>query len=313
MITNKDKLDIIIKHLGLENEIVKKTIQNAILDMRDKVKYIEEGNSHRYEDKDGNWLQGVSTVSSIVPKDFLPAWGGKECAKFLGYSDIIYKKEGEKETSTQDKERAKEVLEMIKKMKTPEELQTLLKEAKGGAFRKSKEAMADGKKGHDWLENYVKAKIRNEKLPKLPTGMLERPINQFLEWEKENVDYWILSEAIVAYPEKKYAGTLDGMAMMKNGRLAIIDFKFASHISEDYYLQTAGYQATFEPYGIEVKDRIIIRLPKTEEIEQYDKKQRKYYMIPNNIEVKIVETNYEKDRDVFFGCLPLKQWINQFR
>lgn len=324
MITEKEKLNIIIEHLGLKKEVIKKSIQNVVLDMYSKVKYIKEGNSHRYEDLNGNWLQGVSTVSSIVPKDWLSAWGAKECAKFLGYSDF----EG-------DNEKAIEMLDKIKGLRKiaeekvatlkdnkekisveeleAKEFQALLKEAKGASARKSKDALIDGKAGHDWLENFVKAKIRGEKLPEMPKGMLERPIKQFLEWEKENVDYWILSEAIVSHPEKRYAGTLDGMAMMKDDRLAIIDFKFASHISEDYYLQTAGYQATFEPYGIDIDDRIIIRLPKTIEIQEWDKKEMKYKMIPNNIEVKVVETDYTKDRDVFFHCLPMKQWINQFK
>ena len=115
---------------------------------------------------------------------------------------------------------------------------------------------------------------------------------------------------MVAYPDKGYAGTLDGMALLKNGRLALIDFKFASHISEDFYLQTAGYAATFEPYGIKIDDRIIIRLPKTLLKEEWDKENKKYKMVENNIEVEIVKTNYELDRDTFFHCLPVKKWIN---
>ena len=291
----------------MNTELVKK-INDAVADMQSKVQFVNEKKQHRYQVKaTGEWLQGVSSVSSIVPKDWLSAWGAKECAKFLGYSDY----EG-------DTDRAKEVMEIIDNFASDAELSKeekfikFLAEAKGASSRKSKTALVDGKKGHEWLENYVKARISGSELPSVPQGTLERPLTQFLAWESENVDYWILSEAIVAYPEKKYCGTLDGLAMLKNGHLALIDFKFASHISEDYFLQCAGYQATFEPYGIKIDNRVIIRLPKTLEREEYDEKTHKYKMVANDLEVKVLNGSYEFDRDVFFHALPLKQWCNQF-
>jgi len=272
-------------------------IRKAVLDMMSKVSY--EDRDHVYKRKDnGAYLQGVSSVSSIVPKPWLSAWGAKECAKFLGYSDYG------------DKEKAIKIKEKIEKL-TPEKYIALLKEAKGACRRKSKEALVDGTVGHEWLENYIKAKTRGEEPPEIPQDNLKRPITQWLEWEKKNVDTWILSEAIVSRIDKGYAGTLDAMAILKDGRLALIDFKFSNHISEDYYLQTAGYQATFEPYGIKVDTRIIIRLPKTLTREEYDKKNRQYKKVENSIEVVEVETDYENDRDVFFHCLPVKAWINK--
>lgn len=284
---------------------LKQKIKNAVLDMMKKVKFIDDNDQHRYETVSGEWLQGVSTVSSIVPKDWLSAWGAKEAVKFLGYSDF-----------PEDTERAEEMLATIQLLKGDEKKTViekyieLLKEAKGASHRKSKEALVDGKAGHDFLETYVKTKIRKTELPKMPTDNLKRPIEQFLEWERNNVSEWILSEARVAYPKKGYAGTLDAMAIMQNGKLAILDFKFASHISEDYYLQLAGYQATFEPYGININERIIVRLPKTLTLQEWDKKEKKYKIVENNIEVESVKTPYELDRDTFFACLPVKRWIN---
>ncbi len=280
---------------------IKEQIQEVCLDMMKRVKFDEK--NHRYTDSEtGDWLQGVSTVSSIIPKDWLSAWGAKEAVKFLGYSDY----EG-------DTDLANEMMRRISDCKTPEEYIELLKEAKGASGRKSKTALVDGKKGHAWLEDYVKARIRNTTLPSIPTDALKRPIEQFIAWEQENVDYWIVSEARVARPDKGYAGTLDAVAMMKTGKLALLDFKFASHISEDYYLQTSGYQATFEPYDIHFDERIIVRLPKTLEREEYDQTTHKYSMVPNDLEVVKVPTNYEEDREAFYHALPLKRWINQFK
>jgi len=241
----------------------------------------------------------MATMSSIVPKPWLSAWGAKEMARAMGYSDY----EG-------DTELAKKIWQEIKDCKTVEEYQLLLKEKKGASGRKSKAALVDGKAGHEWLEKYVKAKIRGTKLPEIPTDNLKRPIEQFVKWAEKDVDYWILSEAIVSSIEHKFAGTLDGLAMMKTGKLALIDFKFASHISADYYLQCAGYQIPFEKYGIKIDERIIVRLPKTLELDKWDEDTRTYSKVKNKIEVLVVPTDYKMDKEVFLHCLPLKQWIN---
>lgn len=282
----------------LEEALLVKKIRNAVVDMIKDVSFEEK--RHLYtRTSDGQWLQGVSTISSIVPKGWLASWGAKEAVKALGYSDY----DG-------DTELAEKTLKKIKKCKSPEEFQLILKEAKGASRRKNKKAMVDGTEGHEWLESYVKAKIRGESTPKIPTGNLKRPIKQFLEWEKENIDYWILSEAMVANPKKGYAGQLDGLAMMKTKKLALIDFKFSNHISEDYRLQCAGYQSCFEEYGIEIDKRIIIRLPKTLHKDEWDEKERKYKKIDNKIEVMILDKDYEVDKEAFLHSVHLKGWIN---
>ena len=276
---------------------IKTKINEAIKDMATKV---SRDTKHIYRHSEtGDMYQGVSTVSSIIPKDWLAAWGAKEAVKFLGYSDY-----------PNDTKRAEEIIEKIKQL-TPEQLIEFLKEAKGASSRKSKQAMVDGKKGHIWLESYVQAKITAKEPPLLPINTpLERPLSQFLEWEIKEVDYWIASEAIVTRPDKRYGGQLDMIYMSKSGKLCIGDFKFASHIDQEYYLQTAGYAACFEPYGITFDDRVIIRLPKTLEREEWDTKEFKYYKVPNNIEVRIVPTPYIGDREAFFASLIVKSWIN---
>jgi len=282
----------------MEKELLIKKIHDATLKMMKDVSFTKKG--HKYtRTSDGTWLQGVSTVSSIIPKEWLSAWGAKEAVKFLGYSD--YKG---------DTKKAEEMIAKIRECKTVDEYISILKDAKGASRRKSSDAMVDGKAGHKWLEKWILAEIRKEELPKIPEGTLGRPIKQFLEWADKNVDYWILSEARVASPTEGYAGQMDALAMMKTGKLVIIDFKFASHISEDVYLQTAGYQNCFEKYGIKIDERIVIRLPKTLTIDNWNKKTYKYEKVDNNIEVRICPNPYEWDRDIFLHMLPVKKWIN---
>lgn len=287
----------------MEKSLLIENIKDVIRDMYKLVNFDEE--NHIYTTLDGKWLQGVSTVSSIIPKDWLSAWGAKEAVKALGYSDF-----------EEDTELAEEMLATIQLLRSDEDKTAvekyieILKEAKGASRKKSKAALVDGTAGHNHLESYVKAKIRGTELPSIPNGTLERPIKQFIEWAEKEVDYWILSEAKICDVNKGYAGTLDALAMMKNGMLSVVDFKFASHISEDYFLQTAGYQAALEAYGIEIDNRIIVRLPKTLTMQEWDKVNHKYKIVENNIEVKVVDSDYLLDRDTFYHCLPVKSWIN---
>lgn len=279
----------------------KEKIIEAIHDMQGR---IERDNEHIYRDKvTGLRLQGVSTVSSIVPKDWLAAWGAKEAVKFLGHSDY------------NDKAIAEEMLARISEMDVDEYMK-LLKEAKGASSRKGKKAMIDGTTGHLWLESFVNARLTGKDIPEMATDELERPLVQFLAWEIDNVKEWIASEALVCNLDKFYAGQLDAIAVLKSVNkksqceLALIDFKFATNISEEYYLQTAGYQACFEKYGIIFDKRIIIRLPKTLERDEWNPKTYKYEKKTNNIETKVVPTKYERDREAFYAALIVKSWIN---
>lgn len=276
---------------------MKEKILTTLADMKTQ---IERDSKHVYRNPvTGEMYQGVSTVSSIVPKDWLAAWGSKEAVKALGFTDYT------------DFTVAIEVWNKIKACKTVNEYVKILQEAKGASSRKSKKALVDGTKGHAWLESFVEARINGSTL--ILPGINEplfRPTSQFVDWEHKNVDCWIASEALVVNPEKRYAGQLDAICVLKTGELVLVDFKFASSISEDYYLQTAGYQACFESYGINFDKRLIIRLPKTLEKEEWNPKTYSYSKIPNNIEVFTVPTNYIGDREAFYSALPLKQWIN---
>lgn len=288
-----------------QRDLIGETI-SAVEDMGSKVIFDEVNHIYKSVENGEIW-QGVSSVSQVMPKEWLAAWGAKEAVKFLGYSD--YK---------DDHERALEVLERIASFYTSfndnnvKGYIKILKEAKGASKRKSDTAKEEGGEGHEWLESFVKAKIRRDELPDVPPGEWEWPLNHFVEWERKNVAYWIVSEALVCFPERKYGGTLDAIAVLKDGKLVVVDFKFATHISQDYYLQTAGYAATFEKYGILFNGRLIIRLPKTEMKEEYNEETFEYTMVPNNFEAILVPTNYEFDRDIFFHALWVKKWTNQF-
>jgi hypothetical protein len=268
-------------------------IHEAVKKMYELCKFDES--KHVYTRvSDGKFLAGVSSITDITPKPYLMPWAAKEAVKFLGY-------EGE----------FQEMHAQICAME-PKKYHDLLHEAKGAYGRKSKEAMESGTEGHEWLERYVKAKIKGETPPPLEGFGPEttRGINQFLEWEKEHIAAWILSEARVADEVEMFAGTLDGMAELKDGRLAVIDFKFANNISSSYFLQTVGYAIPFERYDIQVEARIILRFPKTAELEKWDEKTHKKYKVSNDFEAVVVPNSYEFDREAFLAARTVYRWIN---
>ena len=250
---------------------------------------------HKYTQKsDGKWFAGVSSIAGIFPKPFLMPWAAKEAVLFFGYED--------------DK-LAKEMIEKIKFLSV-KEFQELLHKAKTTYSKKADTAKLDGTAGHEWLQKFVLAKIRGIEIPKLPTGMLERPIKQFLEWESKNIKQWILSEARICSVKEEFAGQLDGLAITMADKLAITDFKFANQISDDYHLQTAGYAIPFEAYGIKIEDRIIIRLPKTLTRKVYNRKTRQYNEIENKIEIARSPFSMEFDKETFRNLRVAYKYIN---
>jgi len=269
-----------------------KKIQEAILDMMSKVSVDKK---HNYTRKsDGKWLAGVSSVAGIFPKDFLAPWAAKEAVKSLGY---------------EDEELAKETIEKIKSLSV-KKFQELLHKAKTAYKDKSDTAKLDGTKGHEYLHYYILAKMRKTELPKLIDKNLERPINQFIEWADKNIKQWILSEARVCSIKEEIAGQLDGLAITTADKLAIIDFKFANQVSDDYHLQTAGYSIPFEKYGIKIEDRIIIRLPKTLTKKVYNRKTRQYDEVENKIEIARSPFSMEFDCETFRNARIFYRYIN---
>ena len=213
-----------------------------------------DGRKHKYV-VNGITCAGVSTIAGYKPSPFLVPWAAKMVAEFLA--------------DKQDK---------IKGL-TPKQYLDLLEEAKKTYRRKSKEAADIGTIVHDWLEQYLK----QENPPKPKGKEAQNAINQFLEFEKKYSVDWICLEKIVCDCKNNVAGRIDALAFVKD-KLTLVDFKTSSQISDSFFLQTAGYSSCLAYMGIQVEQRIILRLPKKEE---------------DSFEAILVPTDYEKDREAF--------------
>ena len=114
----------------------------------------------------------------------------------------------------------------------------------------SQTALDIGTQIHDLIEQYLKTgkdpfkELKDE----VTNGFLA-----FLEWEKDNIESWIESEAVTVNETWGYAGTLDAIAKMKDGRVMVIDFKSSKGFYSGYDMQIASYRYARETMNGEYK------------------------------------------------------------
>lgn len=103
---------------------------------------------------------------------------------------------------------------------------------------------------------------------KLPPKQ-RRCIEAFKLWKDENVAEFICTERVVFDGGGEYAGTLDAVVRMKDGRLVALDYKTSSRLYDTYKLQLAAYIRAYEltqPYCT-INEGILMRFEKNDEKE----------------------------------------------
>ena len=240
--------------------------------------------THSYTNsKTGKLLAGVSSVSELVggkdKSNALLQWASNEACDYVreNLTDISKKDD-------------------------------ILAEAKYAYKNKSTEAKDIGTDVHAILERIVNARLLCN-APILTDEEKElRSVKQFLEWEADRNPKWIASELLVGDAEElECAGRLDALAEI-DGKITLIDFKVANNIGKSYYIQTAGYSELLRRMGVNVEQRIILRLPKTEKRKVWNGKG--YNMVENNLEAIIVPTPLQWDTEVFIKAREIYKYIN---
>lgn len=161
------------------------------------------------------------------------------------------------------------------------DFEKLVTEAKGAHKEKLEEAGAVGHAAHAWIEDYIKACIKDSIFAaygSMPYPEEERAANcckAALEWmDKHNVR-WLETERKIFSREHNFAGTMDGLCLVDScdnatccpekftDRLTVADWKTSNYLYPEYLLQTAAYLKAFrEETGKDVTDRWVIRLGK---------------------------------------------------
>ena len=182
---------------------------------------------------------GCSTIADAWQKIFLQQWYAKECAEYA-------------------KAHYDEILLMDKKG-----FNTFMDRAKKEAKFKSETAKVVGTTVHDWIQKYIENCMSDGLDYPDPPEQTQAisATGAFQQWVTKQKITWLASELLVASHIHKIAGTLDGIAIV-DGIPTIMDFKTSSRISEGYLLQTAGYDIMLSERGFDVRQYIILRIPK---------------------------------------------------
>lgn len=201
------------------------------------------------------------------------------------------------------------------------EIRELLRKAKGAKDEISSTAKDVGSVAHDWIEQYIKAKMSGEASPELPfSPAIKAACEAFLSWESSNHVVWLESERRIASKQHGFAGTMDFEAIF-NGDRVIGDIKTSKGIWPEYWLQTAAYQIGREEERRETDGHYAEDLGnRTRMSSQYDK--RIILRLGKNpdaygVEFEVQERrDFETDCQLFLAALQLQkgmQLLNSFK
>lgn len=199
----------------------------------------------------------------------------------------------------------------------------------------AKNASVDiGKEMHDWLERYIKFKLKIKgyktipEIPNIPEAITG--VNNFLAWEKEHKPKYISSERMVYSLKNDYMGTLD-IELVIDDKLCLGDFKSSNGLYNSVRMQTASYVKadTEENKKKKYEGRWVFRFSKYTEAEYVLREERKKiikahiarikgkdfkdYQIPpyQAFEAKFLDKNkgmLEDDFDAFLHAKALYEW-----
>lgn len=219
-----------------------------------KYNFNEEEHLHTLDDKP---LTGTSSISNVLAKP-LTWWSAGLAVSELGWSNP-------KLTSKEARiEKAKVMFDKINfwgSMHDSEGVEAYLelldKGYKAHSVRLKSSAVA-GTDLHAELEKFVKAMMGSaqDKLDFLIKTNVQ--IQPFIDWSDKNVKRFLGSEVHCYDEELWVGGIVDCVAELKDGKIAVIDFKSAKDAYPTHFLQCAGYQIQLEANGMFTPDGELI-------------------------------------------------------
>lgn len=183
---------------------------------------------------DGRPLIGTSTICKIIAKPLTWWASGMACEKF-GWINP------KKNTPEAVKTALQAAYKRVMSLSLPEYGKLLTEAYRAHNDRKEK-AAEDGTDLHAELEKYVKLCLEtNDGIPLAHSVNEIKQVSFFVDWSLENIKSFLWSEAH-CYSEKLWVGGItDCGAEMKDGKLAVIDFKSSKDAYFDQFIQVAGY------------------------------------------------------------------------
>lgn len=196
------------------------------------------------------------------------------------------------------------------------------------------ESVDIGKEMHDWVEKYIKHKLKIKgyedmpEIPEIPEAITG--VNSFLTWEKEMKPKYVSSERMVYSMKNDHMGTLD-VELIVDKMLCLGDFKSSNGLYNSVRMQTASYVKADEEENKKKKyqGRWAFRFSKYTQKEYLIREERKKvikahiarikgkdfkdYTIPTYqaFEAKFLDKSkgmMEDDFDAFLHCKALYEW-----
>jgi len=238
-----------------------------------KVKLVFDSGRHQYH-VNGKRVWGVTSIIGILDKPALMYWAVNQAMEYL-----------------QRELKPGIALDEV-------EIKSILAEAKRAHTVKKNKATDIGTMTHGWIEKYIKAATKREKLPKRPVNKeMNNAIDCFFNWMKKNKAKFISSERKIYSKKYKYAGMVD-LDVKINGKRTVVDIKTSNGIYPEYFLQGVAYMIALEE-ELKVKydgGITILQLPKEGS-----------KLIPFNAQ-NINGKEIAAYKKAFLGCLPIYNW-----
>lgn len=217
---------------------------------KSEYRYTDEKKEHLHTLR-GKPLLGTSTVCKIIGTGGAFSWwaSGKAVEKFGWVKKLDTRKSTIIQVQVNSVERALSAAGQLLKFRTMglDDYVALLDSAYRAHEDSKQESAVKGTDLHAELERFVKDWIRNDL--RSPDDYDAR-INPFIDWCIRNVEKFLWSEAH-CYSEKLWVGGIsDAGALMKDGKVAVIDFKSSKEAYFGHFVQCAGYAIQIEENGL---------------------------------------------------------------
>lgn len=209
--------------------------------------FVDEGRKHLHTLGERP-LRGTSTITDIIAKNLV--WWSAEL------SAVECLESGEKiETIRQEYTEAASLPFPHKKKAIDAlcEKYPIFRKARFAHFERKNETASDGTDLHAELEKYVKGCLALGGAP-IEYETEHKAVKVFSEWAVANVEKFLWSEGHCYSEELWVGGISDCGAVLKDGKVAIIDFKSAKDAFFNHFVQVGGYAVQIEENGILTKD-----------------------------------------------------------
>ena len=261
-------------------------------------KYFDEGKAHLHT-LGGNPLIGTSTVVGILNKP-LTWWAAGMALKELGWTNGNYK--------SKDFIPREEGIKIAAKARrfffiNNEQYYDWLQECYRAHDEKKKDSAEAGTDMHAELEKYVIECLENGGKPIVSDKAEMWQVDIFAKWAIANVEQFLFAEGHTYSKIHWVGGITDAGAKMKNGKMAVIDFKSSDRAYYAHFVQGGGYALQIEENGIvDAKGARVLAPFLVEELTIIPFRDKK--LAPRTIQ------NVQGFKDAFLGAL-LNYKLNQ--